>query len=88
MEVLRQPEKNRQGGHIEIGFTLAAMIVIGLILYISYTTGAYSLSAMFDLWLSQTWWVKLLSIVVPLLILFAGYLLERAGQWPKAPGSD
>lgn len=88
MESLSRFGVNRQGGHVEVGFTLAAMIIIGLILYISCATGAYSLSAMIDLWLAQTWWVQLLNITVPLLILIAGYLLERSSQWPKTPDAD
>jgi len=83
VEVVRPADHNRESGHIEVGFTLAAMILIGSILYVSYATETYSLSGMFELWLIQPLWIQLLTIVVPVVILVAGFIFERASQWPK-----
>ncbi len=75
-------------GHVEVGCTLACMLVIGLVALVSYQTGTYSLGGLWDLWLEQPGWIQVLAIAIPVGILGAGRLFERAGRWPKLPPDD
>ena len=74
---------DRQKGHIELGFTIAVMVIVGLLIYTSAETGKEFPVELFDLWLSQPWWIQLLTITVPVILIVLGAAFERSRKWPK-----
>jgi len=71
-------------GHIAVGLTIAGVLVIILLILAPRITGTKSLSGLLDFFLSQPWWVQLLVIVVPIVLLIAGAVFDRSSEWPKS----
>ena len=68
-----------QRGHIELGVTLAIIIIMGMVAYLEIISEGEPVA----MWLGWPWWAKALSIIVPIALLLIGRIFENSRQWPK-----
>jgi len=71
--------KRNEWGHVELGFTIALLIIIGFIGWVVF----HSKGNPVEMWRSWPWWAKGLSIIGPIAVLLIGGQFERARKWLK-----
>ena len=69
----------RQGGHIEIGYTLSIWVILIACFALNYLSDGEPLA----MWLGWPWWGKALSIVGPVVVVLLGGAFEKSREWRK-----